>query len=80
MPEEEPTVVLTLRVADIHESMVVQGSIIVDCETCGAEVWLSPATAKFAAGKGWPVWCVQCVNDYKEAERGGGARDGAPRG
>lgn len=68
MSEEEPTVVLSVRVADLDVSMVVRGSLIVDCETCGAEVWLSPATAKFAAGKGWPVWCVQCVQEFKRNE------------
>jgi hypothetical protein len=61
MPDEDATIVMSARVADLDESHVVPGSIIVDCDVCGQECWLSPATAKEAAGKGWPVQCTHCA-------------------
>lgn len=60
MPDEQDSMVC-MRVANCDPENVVHGSIVMDCWTCRAPIWVSPSSVKLITTRPLSLVCDVCA-------------------
>lgn len=72
MPDPDGECVVTMRAGDGDEPAV-PGSTRDECDTCGHDVWVSPATQASIESGEYPetIRCMECVMDSAREQEAG---------